>query len=255
MKVVILAGGFGTRLSEETVTKPKPMVEIGGKPILWHLMKFYSSFGFNDFIILLGYKGYYIKEYFSNYFMHNSDLEIDLERNQKNFLKSFSEKWKIKLIDTGDGTDTGGRIKKIQEYIDPNDSFFLTYGDGLSNVDIKKKLKFHNEHKKIATICGVMPAGRYGILETKNNIVKGFIEKPKGDNAWVNGGFFIMNYNIFNYLTEDSSLEDEVLIKLMKDGELMCFHHEGFWHAMDTLRDKNKLDHLWKDGNSPWKIW
>ncbi len=255
MKVVILAGGFGTRLSEETVIRPKPMVEIGGKPILWHIMKFYSSYGLNDFIILLGYKGYFIKEYFSNYFMHNSDLEIDLQNNNKKYLKSFGEKWKIKLIDTGFDTDTGARIKKIQEYIKPNENFCLTYGDGLSNIDLNGEIKFHNDHKKIATICGVKPAGRYGILETEENIVKGFIEKPKGDNSWVNGGFFIMNYKIFNYLKHDSSLEDDVLINLINDNELMCFHHEGFWHAMDTLRDKNKLDLLWQEGKSPWKSW
>ncbi len=255
MKVVILAGGFGTRLSEETIVRPKPMVEIGGKPILWHIMKFYSSYGLNDFIILLGYKGYFIKEYFSNYLMHNSDLEIDLQNNNKKYLKSFGEKWKIKLIDTGFDTETGARIKKIQEYIKPDEDFCLTYGDGLSNIDLNSEIKFHNDHKKIATICGVKPAGRYGILEAEENIVKGFIEKPKGDNSWVNGGFFIMNYKIFNYLKYNSSLEDDVLINLINDKELMCFHHEGFWHAMDTLRDKNKLDLLWQEGNSPWKTW
>ena len=255
MKGIILAGGFGTRLSEETIVRPKPMVEIGGKPILWHIMKFYSSYGLNDFIILLGYKGYFIKEYFSNYLMHNSDLEIDLQNNNKKYLKSFGEKWKIKLIDTGFDTETGARIKKIQEYIKPDEDFCLTYGDGLSNIDLNSEIKFHNDHKKIATICGVKPAGRYGILEAEENIVKGFIEKPKGDNSWVNGGFFIMNYKIFNYLKYNSSLEDDVLINLINDKELMCFHHEGFWHAMDTLRDKNKLDLLWQEGNSPWKTW
>jgi glucose-1-phosphate cytidylyltransferase len=255
MKVVILAGGFGTRLSEETDVKPKPMVEIGGYPIIWHIMKLYSYYGFNDFLVCLGYKGYVIKEYFLNFFYHNSDLLIDLSNNQVDVKTTRSEKWKISLVDTGPMTMTGGRIKRIQSYIDG--TFMLTYGDGVSNVDISSLLHFHKEHGKLASVTAVQPAGRFGSLEINSNAdVKLFQEKPPGDKAWISGGFFVLEPGIFKYIDGDLSIwEKDPLEKITKDNELVAYKHYGFWKSMDTLRDKLELENLWKNGEAPWKIW
>ena len=255
MKVVILAGGLGTRLSEETDIKPKPMVEIGGYPILWHIMKLYSHYGFNDFIICLGYKGYVIKEYFLNFFYHNSDLTIDLSNNQIEITAKRSEKWKIALVDTGLSTMTGGRIKRIQTYIDS--TFLLTYGDGVSDINIPVLLNFHKEHGKLATVTAVQPLGRFGSLSINSNAeVSSFQEKPLGDGSWVNGGFFVLEPGIFKYIYGDESIwEREPLEKITKDNELVAYKHYGFWKSMDTLRDKLELESLWQSGNAPWKIW
>ena len=257
MKVVILAGGLGSRLSEETHLKPKPMLEIGGLPILWHILKIYSHFGYNDFIICLGYKGYIIKEYFYNYFLHKSDVTINLKQNEVKFHKNETENWKITLIDTGVETMTGGRIKRIEPYTN-GESFMLTYGDGLANINIKKLVKYHKQHKKIATLSAVTPPGRFGALNINNDIVNEFQEKPKGDGNYINGGFFVLSNKVFNYLDYDhESLvwEQEPLKNLAKDGELKAFKHDGFWQPMDTLRDKNKLEKLWSENTAPWKIW
>lgn len=255
MKVVILAGGFGTRLSEETEMRPKPMVEIGGNPILWHIMKIYSTYGFNDFIICLGYKGYIIKEYFANYFIHNSDVTIDLKNNQIIVHSIKTEPWKVTLVDTGLNTMTGGRIKRIQPYIG-NKTFMLTYGDGVGNVNIEELLQFHKSHGKYATLTAVQPSGRFGVLELTGNQVIRFEEKPKGDGAWINGGFFVLEPQIFDYIEGDETVwEKEPLEKLAKDGQLMAYKHRGFWKPMDTLRDKRELEMLWQSGNPPWKIW
>ena len=258
MKVVFLAGGLGTRISEETHLKPKPMIEIGGKPILWHLMKLYSHYGFNDFIICLGYKGYIIKEYFYNYFMHMSDIKINLESNSIDFLQSNAEPWKITLVDTGELTMTGGRIAKIKNYVSNEENFCLTYGDGLSNIDIKTLVEYHKKHKKIATLSAVTPPGRFGALKMEGNSVREFQEKPKGDGNYINGGFFVLSKKVFNYLDHyDESLvwEQEPLKNLAKDGELEAFQHDDFWQPMDTLRDKNKLEQLWSENKAPWKVW
>jgi len=256
MKVVILAGGFGTRLSEETDVKPKPMVEIGGKPILWHIMKTYSSYGFDEFIILLGYKGYVIKEFFSNYFLHQSDVTIDLSDNSVKVHQNDSESWKVTLLETGLNTLTGGRIKRAKDYID-NDDFLLTYGDGLSDVDIAKTVEFHKDHKKNITMTAVQPAGRYGALEINdNNSISSFKEKPKGDGSWINGGFFVCKPNVLDYIDGDSTtFEQDPLVNLAADGELMSYKHDGFWECMDTLRDKTKLCELWDQNKAPWKVW
>ena len=255
MKVVILAGGLGTRLSEETDVKPKPMVEIGGYPILWHIMKLYSHYGLNDFLICLGYKGYVIKEYFLNYFYHNSDLSINLFNNQVEVKATRSEKWKISLVDTGLSTMTGGRIKKIQTYIDS--TFMLTYGDGVSNVDISGLLNFHKEHGKLATVTAVQPPGRFGSLEINSTAeVRIFQEKPLGDGSWVSGGFFVLEPGIFKYIDGDTSIwEKEPLERITKNKELVAYKHYGFWKSMDTLRDKLELENLWQSGKAPWKIW
>ncbi|SNZ06196.1 glucose-1-phosphate cytidylyltransferase [Persephonella hydrogeniphila] len=255
MKVVILAGGFGTRLSEETDIKPKPMVEIGGKPILWHIMKIYSAYGFNDFIICLGYKGYVIKEYFANYFLHMSDVTIDLKNNQMEIHNVKTEPWKVTLIDTGLNTMTGGRIKRIQPYIE-NETFMLTYGDGVGNINIRELLEFHKKHGKYATLTAVQPSGRFGALDLNDNEVKAFKEKPKGDGAWINGGFFVLEPKIFDYIEGDETVwERDPLENLAKDGQLMAYKHTGFWKPMDTLRDKRELETLWQSGNPPWKVW
>ena len=246
---------MGTRLSEETDVKPKPMAEIGGYPILWHIMKLYSHYGFNDFLICLGYKGYVIKEYFLNFFYHNSDLLIDLSNNQVEVKTSRSQKWKISLVDTGLSTMTGGRIKKIQTYIDS--TFMLTYGDGVSNIDISRLLNFHKEHGKFATVTAVQPPGRFGSLEINSTAeVKTFQEKPLGDGSWVSGGFFVLEPGIFKYIEGDASIwEKEPLERITKDNELIAYKHYGFWKSMDTLRDKLELENLWQSGNAPWKIW
>jgi len=256
MKVVILAGGFGTRLSEETDIKPKPMIEIGEKPILWHIIKIYSYYGFNDFIICLGYKGYIIKEYFSNYFLHQSDVTMDLEKNSMEIHQSKAEPWKITLVDTGLNTMTGGRIKRVQKYIN-DETFMLTYGDGVGSINISELFEFHKKHNKFATVTAVQPSGRFGALNLdKQANVLSFQEKPKGDNAWINGGFFVLEPKIFDYIEGDETLwERKPVENLAKDGELIAYKHSGFWHAMDTLRDKNYLEQLWKSGQAPWKIW
>ena len=256
MKVVILAGGFGTRLSEETDVKPKPMVEIGGKPILWHIMKTYSSYGFNEFVVLLGYKGYVIKEFFSNYFLHQSDVTIDLANNSMEVHQNESEPWKVTLLETGLNTLTGGRIKRAKDYIG-DDDFLLTYGDGLSDVDISKTVEFHKNHGKNITMTAVQPAGRYGALDIKaDNSISSFKEKPKGDGAWINGGFFVCKPEVLNYIVGDSTtFEQEPLSDLAAEGQLMSFKHDGFWECMDTLRDKTHLCELWDSGVAPWKQW
>ena len=255
-KVVILAGGLGTRLSEETVIRPKPMVEIGGKPILWHIMKIYSHFGFNDFIICLGYKGYMIKEYFANYNLHMSDVTIDIKNNKIETHHNFSEPWKISLIDTGDNTMTGGRVKKIQPYIG-DEPFMLTYGDGVSNVNIPELLKFHAKKKKIGTLTAIRPPGRFGVLQIQDDhTITSFLEKPMGDGGHINGGFFVFEPELFDYLKDDTTiLEREPLELLAKKGQLNAFKHEGFWYAMDTLRDKNYLEEEWATGKAAWKLW
>jgi glucose-1-phosphate cytidylyltransferase len=256
MKVVILAGGFGTRLSEETDIKPKPMVEIGGKPILWHIMKIYSSYGFNDFIVCLGYKGYVIKEYFSNYFLHQSDVTIDLQKNNMDIHHSKAEPWKITLVDTGGNTMTGGRVKRVREYIG-DETFMLTYGDGVGDINIKKLMEFHRYKKKYATVTSVQPSGRFGslVLDDKKNVLS-FQEKPKGDGSWINGGFFVLEPSVFDYIKSDETIwEKEPLEGLARDSQLVAFTHSGFWQPMDTLRDKNHLEQLWIAGKAPWKVW
>jgi glucose-1-phosphate cytidylyltransferase len=257
MKVVILAGGLGTRLSEETGIKPKPMVEIGEKPILWHVMKTYSHYGFNEFVILLGYKGYYIKEYFSNYFLHQNNVTIDLKNNKMEILNNHSEPWKITLLDTGLNTMTGGRIKQAQRVIG-DESFMLTYGDGVSNVNITELLAFHKAHGKAITVTSIQPEGRFGALNiSESNQVTHFSEKPKGDGGWINGGYFVCEPKVFDYITEDTStvFEQSPMMDLANDGELMTYKHEGFWKAMDSLKDKDDLNKLWDTDKALWKVW
>ncbi len=256
MKVVILAGGFGTRLSEETSLRPKPMVEIGGKPILWHIMKLYSHHGFNEFIICLGYKGYMIKEYFSNYLRHESDLTIDFANNKTHVHSSNVEPWKVTLIHTGVDTMTGGRIKRIREYTEGS-TFMLTYGDGLSNVDIQKLLEFHHESKKSITVTAVQPVGRFGALSmSTDNTVSSFVEKPQGDGMWINGGFFVCEQEVFDYIEGDPTIfEKNPLENLAADQKMIAYKHQGFWKPMDTLRDKTELEKLWQSGSPPWKTW
>jgi len=256
MKVVILAGGLGTRLSEETDLKPKPMVEIGGKPILWHIMRIYSYYGFNDFIICLGYKGYVIKEYFANYFLHQSDVTINLKENKMEVHNCKAEAWNITLVDTGLNTMTGGRIKRVKQYID-GETFMLTYGDGVANINIKELLEFHKKYNKYATVTSVQPSGKFGVLnlDGKDNVLS-FLEKPKGDGAWVNGGFFVFGPQIFDLIEgEETILERKPLEKLAKDKQLVAYKHHGFWKSMDTLRDKIELENLWSAGKAAWKIW
>jgi glucose-1-phosphate cytidylyltransferase len=256
MKVLLLAGGFGSRLSEETSLKPKPMVEIGGKPILWHIMKTYSSFGFNEFIILCGYKGYVIKEYFSNYYRHLSDMTIDLANNDVTYHKNSAEPWKVTLVDTGLNSMTGGRIKRVKEYVG-EETFMLTYGDGLSDININELVKFHNSHEGAITMSAVQPDGRFGSLQIdeKEQVIN-FTEKPKGDGAWINGGFFVCDSKVFDYLEDDATIfEKKPLENLANDGELFSFKHKGFWKPMDMLRDKIELEALWNSGKAPWKNW
>jgi len=254
MKAVILAGGMGTRISEETHLKPKPMVEIGGMPIIWHIMKIYSSYGINDFIICLGYKGYVIKEYFANYFLHTSDVTFDIKGNKMEVHKKFAEPWLVTLVDTGEKTMTGGRIKRIQKYIDG--AFCLTYGDGLSDTDISASIKFHKKNKVIGTLTAVQPAERFGILEINKDKVTRFREKYQGDSGWINGGYFLFEPAVFDHIKGDSTiLERGPLENLAKKGQLGVYKHNGFWQSMDTLRDKNLLEELWSSGKAPWKIW
>jgi glucose-1-phosphate cytidylyltransferase len=256
MKVVILAGGFGTRLSEETHLRPKPMVDIGDKPILWHIMKIYSSYGYNDFVICLGYKGYMIKEYFANYFMHQSDITIDLTSNSIETHHSQAEPWKVTLVDTGKESMTGGRIKRIQKYVG-NEPFLLTYGDGVGNVDLAELVKCHKENKKFVTVTAVQPSGRFGALNlNESNQVNSFMEKPKGDGSWINGGFFVCEPEVFNYLNSDTEIwEREPMEQIAQQGQLQAYKHVGFWKPMDTLRDKQELEQAWESGNAPWKTW
>jgi len=255
MKVVILCGGMGTRLREETEYRPKPMIEIGEKPILWHIIKMYSSFGFNDFVICLGYKGYVIKEYFSNYFLHQSDVTIDLGKNSLEVHDSHAERWRITLVDTGLNTMTGGRIKRIRKYVDG--TFMLTYGDGVADVDIGRLASFHKAHGRLATITAVQPSGRFGALDidSRDHVVS-FKEKPKGDNAWINGGFFVLESKVFDYIEGERTIWERVPLEtLARNGELAAYRHTGFWKPIDTLRDKNQLDELWGTGKPPWKTW
>src|SRR5450432_156975 len=255
MKVLLLAGGYGTRLSEETEIRPKPMAEIGGKPILWHIMKIYSHYGFNDFVILLGYKGYFIKEYFANYFLHQSDVTIDLSNNAMKVHNNTSEPWKVTLLETGQDTMTGGRIKRAKEYIG-QEPFLLTYGDGVADIDLNKLLGFHQSNGNLVTMTAVQPEGRFGALETSGNRVDSFLEKPKGDGAWINGGFFVCQPKVLDYIQGDNTVfEQEPLQKLAKEGQLFNYRHQGFWKCMDTLRDKKVLNELWESGNAKWKIW
>ncbi|WP_027566790.1 glucose-1-phosphate cytidylyltransferase [Bradyrhizobium sp. URHA0013] len=256
MKAMILAGGLGSRLSEETSVRPKPMVEIGGHPILWHIMKIYSSFGINDFVICLGYKGYLIKEYFSHYLLHTSDVTIDLKNNQIDFHASRSEPWRVTLVDTGAETETGGRIKRALPFVQDDDAFCLTYGDGVADIDIAKLISFHRSHGKLATVTGVRPPGRFGSLELDDSVVKGFNEKPLGDGGWINGGFFVLDPRIAELIADDSTTwERQPLEQLAQSGELRVFRHEGFWRSMDTLRERNLLEALWKENNPPWRMW
>ena len=257
MKVVILAGGFGTRLSEETDIKPKPMIEIGGKPILWHIMKTYSEYGYSEFLILLGYKGYLIKEYFANYFLHQSDVTIDLEFNKMEILNNSSEPWKITLIDTGQKNMTGSRIKQAKKFIG-NERFMLTYGDGVANINVKNLIKFHESHGKLITMTSAQPDARFGALEiNQNNQVTKFKEKPKGDGSWINAGYFVCEPEVFEYISDEDEIvfEQEPLKNLANDGQLFTYKHSDFWMPMDTLRDKIKLNQMWQAGSAPWQIW
>lgn len=255
MKVVILAGGFGTRISEETHLKPKPMVEIGGKPILWHLMKIYSNYGIDDFIICLGYKGYLIKEYFANYFLHQSDVTIDLCQNKMQIHNNHCEPWRVTLVDTGEQTMTGGRIKRVKDFIG-KETFCFTYGDGLSNVDIVELITFHKSQNTWATLTAVQPPGRFGAIDLNQNRIVSFQEKPNGDGGWINGGFFVLEPEVFELIEGDNTVwEREPLEELARTGQLSAFKHTGFWQAMDTLRDKIKLEELWNSVKPPWKVW
>lgn len=256
MKAVILAGGLGTRISEETHLKPKPMIEIGGKPILWHILKLYSAHGVNDFVICCGYRGYVIKEYFANYFLHMSDVTFDMQTNRMEVHEKKAEPWRVTLVDTGDDTLTGGRLKRVAKHLQDEEAFCFTYGDGLANVDIGKLVAFHKSHGKRATVTAVQPPGRYGAIEKSGDRVTGFIEKPRGDGGLINGGFFVLSPKCIDLIEGDeTSWEAQPLTKLATDGEMMAFDHHGFWQPMDTLRDKNYLEELWDAGQAPWKIW
>ncbi|ALO46418.1 glucose-1-phosphate cytidylyltransferase [Pseudohongiella spirulinae] len=256
MKAVILAGGLGTRLSEETSSRPKPMVEIGGMPILWHIMKMYSSHGINDFVICCGYKGYIIKEYFANYFLHMSDVTFNMRDNTMEVHNKRAEPWNVSLIDTGEHSMTGGRLKRVADYVKGDDCFCFTYGDGVGNIDIGETVRFHKSHGKAATLTATYPPGRFGALDIKRRQVLNFKEKPKGDGAMINGGFFVLNPIVLNYIKDDSTIwEQEPLMRLAENQELMAYEHQGFWQPMDTLRDKHLLDDLWEQGSAPWKTW
>ncbi len=255
MKAVILAGGLGTRISEETSSRPKPMVEVGNRPILWHIMKIYSQHGINDFIVCCGYKGYVIKEYFANYFLHMSDVTFDMQNNQMKILQNSAEPWRVSLVDTGESTMTGGRLKRIQSYLDDED-FCLTYGDGVGDVDITALVKFHREQGRLATLTAMQPPGRFGSLALKGHQIQHFQEKPQGEGGWINGGFFVLSPKVMDYINSDDSVwEREPLENLAKDQQLNAWFHNGFWQPMDTLRDKNHLEELWASGQAPWKTW
>ena len=254
MKVVILAGGLGTRISEESLIKPKPLIEIGSKPIIWHIMKYYSSFGLNDFIICCGYKGYMIKEYFTNYPRHISDMTINFKNDAIKYHNKKAEPWNVTLIDTGDGTLTGGRIKRVEKYL--GNDFCLTYGDGLSNVDISETIKYHNKHKKLVTMTAVQPSGRFGVAQIKNDQITKFVEKPRGEGSWINGGFFVLNRKVLNFIKDDQTIwEKDSLKQLAEQNQVMAYKHNGFWYPMDTIRDKEFLEEKWSNKNCPWKTW
>jgi glucose-1-phosphate cytidylyltransferase len=256
VKAVILAGGLGTRISEETHLKPKPMIEVGGKPILWHIMKIYSAHGVNEFVICCGYKGYLIKEYFANYFLHMSDVTFDIANNRMEVHQKKAEPWRVTLVDTGDDTLTGGRLKRVADHVRDEEAFCFTYGDGVADIDITRQIAFHKQHGKLATVTAVQPPGRYGALLTNGSRVDGFIEKPKGDGGWINGGFFVLSPQCLDYIAGDaSSWEGAPLAEIAAKGELMAFEHRGFWQPMDTLRDKNYLEERWAVGDAPWKRW
>jgi glucose-1-phosphate cytidylyltransferase len=255
MKAIILAGGLGTRISEETSVRPKPMIEIGGMPILWHILKIYSHHGIHDFVICLGYKGYLIKEYFANYFLHMSDVTIDLRTNSMDVHHKHAEPWRITLVDTGDETQTGGRLKRVSSYLD-DDTFCFTYGDGVSNVDVSASIAFHRKQQTLATVCAVQPPGRFGALDIEEGRITRFEEKPSGDGSWINGGFFILERGALDYIDGDESIwERAPLEALARAGQLSAYAHHGFWQPMDTLRDKTKLEDLWRSGLAPWKVW
>jgi glucose-1-phosphate cytidylyltransferase len=255
MKAVILAGGLGTRLSEETSVRPKPMVEVGGKPVLWHILKNYSHHGINDFVICLGYRGYVIKEYFANYFLHMSDVTFDLAENRMEVCHRHCEPWRVTLVDTGDHTQTGGRLKRVRDYLDDG-TFCFTYGDGLSNVDITASIQFHREQKRLATLTAVQPAGRFGALDIQGQRVARFQEKPDGDGSWINGGFFVLEPQVLQLIEQDSTVwEAGPMEHLAREGQLSAFTHRGFWQPMDTLRDNLRLEDLWQSGQAPWKVW
>lgn len=256
MKAVILAGGLGTRLAEETSVRPKPMVEIGGRPILWHIMKMYSHHGINDFIICCGYKGYVIKEYFANYFLHMSDVTFDMRSNEMHVHEKRAEPWKVTLVDTGDNSMTGGRLLRVRDYVKDDDAFCFTYGDGVSDVDISAEVKFHQSHGSAATLMSTYPPARFGLLETHEGTVTSFREKPRGESGAINGGFFVLSPKVFDYLSNDATVwENEPLMGLAKDKQLLAYHHDGFWQPMDTLRDKQLLEELWSSDKAPWKKW
>jgi glucose-1-phosphate cytidylyltransferase len=256
MKAVILAGGLGTRISEETHLKPKPMIEIGGKPILWHIMKLYSHHGVHDFVICCGYKGYLIKEYFANYFLHMSDVTFDMEHNQMEVHQRKAEPWRVTLVDTGEETLTGGRLKRVADYVRSEEAFCFTYGDGVADIDITREIAFHRAHGKWATVAAVQPPGRYGALQMQGERVAGFSEKPRGDGGLINGGFFVLSPRCLDLIEGDlTSWEGEPLARLAELGQLMAFSHQGFWQPMDTLREKNLLESLWDSGRAPWKVW
>ncbi len=256
MKAVLLAGGLGTRLSEETATRPKPMVEIGGKPILWHIMKIYSAYGIREFVVCLGYKGYVIKEYFANYFLHMSDVTFDMARNRMDVHNNTAEPWRVTLVDTGDATMTGGRIKRVKPYVEKEEAFCLTYGDGVGDIDIGKTLSFHKAHGKLATMTATQPPGRFGALGMEGDAIHSFQEKPEGDGGWINGGFFVLSPKVIDYIEDDSTIwERRPLERLAAERQLMAYKHGGFWQPMDTLRDKSHLEELWQSGKAPWKLW
>ena len=255
MKVVILAGGLGSRISEETATRPKPMVEIGGRPLLWHIMKIYSAYGVNDFIVCLGYKGYLIKEYFANYFLHMSDVTFDMAANRVDVHQAKAEPWRVTLVDTGENTMTGGRLKRVRDYIGKDD-FCFTYGDGVADVDVEALLEFHKGHGKLATLTAAQPPGRFGALRLDGTAVSGFQEKPQGDGGWINGGFFVLSPKVIDYIKDDASVwEHGPMERLAREGDLRAYLHRGFWQPMDTLRDKIQLEALWESGKAPWKVW
>ncbi len=256
MKAVILAGGLGTRISEESISRPKPMIEIGGKPILWHIMKIYSHYGINEFIVCCGYKGYVIKEYFANYFLHTSDVTFDMQKNSMEVHQQFAEPWKVTLVDTGEETMTGGRLKRVSQYIKDEEAFCFTYGDGVSDINVKNLLAFHKQQGAQATLTAVYPPGRFGALDIKDYKVTTFIEKPKGDGGMINGGFFVLSPSVLSLLKDDATVwEQEPLESLAKLNQIAAYHHSGFWQPMDTLRDKNYLEELWSSGSAPWKTW
>ncbi|MDF3942666.1 glucose-1-phosphate cytidylyltransferase [Achromobacter denitrificans] len=256
MKAVILAGGLGTRISEETSLRPKPMVEIGGKPILWHIMKIYSHYGVNDFVVCCGYKGYVIKEYFANYFLHMSDVTFDMKNNRMEIHQQYAEHWNVTLVDTGESTMTGGRLKRIAPYVADEDTFCMTYGDGVSNVNISELMQFHSSHGKLATLTATYPPGRFGALDLDGDQVMSFKEKPKGDGGMINGGFFVLSPKVLDLIDDDQTIwEREPLERLAEAGQLNSYKHEGFWQPMDTLRDRTYLEELWQDGSAPWKVW